>query len=234
MPKLLSVSNSKLLKGGASHLSAMVPMVPDSRTCPNAGKADCLSTCLYLSGMAIGYKSINISREAKRERFFNDRKAFMADLVKDVEALLRKAARENVIPCVRLNGFSDINYANIKAVRDGVTHKNIFEAFRTVQFYDYSKVIQIMKDSKSIPNLHITFSYSPSEDFEPVVKEAKRLKGFNWAVVFENELPKTWQGKTVINGELSDLRFLDEKNVIVGLVAKGTKNAKYNNTLTKH
>jgi hypothetical protein len=45
--------------------------------------------------------------------------------------------------------------------------------------------------------------------------------GGNVAMVFENKLPTTYKGKKVINGDENDLRFLDSKNVIVGLVAKG-------------
>jgi len=45
--------------------------------------------------------------------------------------------------------------------------------------------------------------------------------GGNVAVVFRGLLPSTWQGKTVVNGDESDLRFLDLSNVIVGLVEKG-------------
>jgi hypothetical protein len=44
--------------------------------------------------------------------------------------------------------------------------------------------------------------------------------GGNVAVVFD-KLPSTWKGYPVINGDESDLRFLDPKNVIVGLKAKG-------------
>jgi hypothetical protein len=40
------------------------------------------------------------------------------------------------------------------------------------------------------------------------------------AAVF-SELPETYLGKPVINGDESDLRFLDAQGVIVGLVAKG-------------
>ena len=43
----------------------------------------------------------------------------------------------------------------------------------------------------------------------------------NVAVVFRKELPATYLGRKVINGDETDLRFLDEKNVIVGLKAKG-------------
>jgi len=34
-------------------------------------------------------------------------------------------------------------------------------------------------------------------------------------------LPKTWQGREVIDGDETDLRFLDGQNKIVGLVEKG-------------
>ena len=45
-------------------------------------------------------------------------------------------------------------------------------------------------------------------------------QGYNVAIVF-NELPATYNGYKVIDGTDTDLRFLDEKGVIVGLVAKG-------------
>ena len=40
------------------------------------------------------------------------------------------------------------------------------------------------------------------------------------AVVFD-EVPDTWNGWTVINGDADDLRHLDPVGVIVGLKAKG-------------
>jgi hypothetical protein len=43
----------------------------------------------------------------------------------------------------------------------------------------------------------------------------------NSAVVFAGELPARYKGIKVINGDESDLRFLDPKGVIVGLHAKG-------------
>jgi hypothetical protein len=40
------------------------------------------------------------------------------------------------------------------------------------------------------------------------------------AAVFK-DVPDTWQGFPVINGDESDLRFLDPAGVVVGLKAKG-------------
>lgn len=45
--------------------------------------------------------------------------------------------------------------------------------------------------------------------------------GGNVAIVFEKGLPETWQGYKVVNGDDTDLRFLDPENVVVGLKAKG-------------
>jgi hypothetical protein len=44
--------------------------------------------------------------------------------------------------------------------------------------------------------------------------------GMNVAVVFDT-LPAKWAGVKVIDGTETDLRFLDEPGVVVGLVAKG-------------
>jgi hypothetical protein len=45
--------------------------------------------------------------------------------------------------------------------------------------------------------------------------------GGNVAVVFRGSLPETFKGYKVVDGDLTDLRFADEKNVVVGLTQKG-------------
>jgi hypothetical protein len=102
----------------------------------------------------------------------------------------------------------------------------IFWVFSDVQFYDYSKSFQRAMShatDRAFPaNYHLTFSRS-----EVNGEEAKHvlLAGGNVAVVFDraskNNLPETWSGFRVINGDESDLRFLDEPGVVVGLYAKG-------------
>ena len=49
----------------------------------------------------------------------------------------------------------------------------------------------------------------------------------NIAVVFRKDLPDTFMGKKVVNGDLHDLRYLDPKNVVVGLKAKGKAKTDY-------
>ena len=42
----------------------------------------------------------------------------------------------------------------------------------------------------------------------------------NVAAVFRT-VPETYVGRTVVNGDETDLRFLDPKGVVIGLKAKG-------------
>ncbi len=100
-------------------------------------------------------------------------------------------------------------------------HK-IFELFPNVQFYDYTKhfnrMIKYLK-SDMPKNYHLTFSRNEANDFQ----STQVLKaGGNVAVVFRKELPETYKGFKVINGDEHDLRFLDEANVVVGLKEKLT------------
>jgi hypothetical protein len=75
------------------------------------------------------------------------------------------------------------------------------------------------KDAQKFPsNYHLTFSRSEHNDKKC---EMVLAMGGNVAVVFRNQLPKTWKGYEVVNGDDTDLRFLDKKGVVVGLIEKG-------------
>jgi hypothetical protein len=64
----------------------------------------------------------------------------------------------------------------------------------------------------------LTFSKSESNQNE--VNEALNL-GINVATVFSSDLPKTYKGIKVVDGDKSDLEMIKFKNVILGLKAKG-------------
>ena len=72
--------------------------------------------------------------------------------------------------------------------------------------------------TKTCSKFQLTFSKSESNDNE--IQELIMTTKQNIAVVF-NKLPRTYLGRKVIDGDLNDLRFLDPKNSIVGLIAKG-------------
>jgi hypothetical protein len=95
------------------------------------------------------------------------------------------------------------------------------EQFPEVQFYDYTKIVK-RAYSKLPSNYHLTLSYSEKDpEYAEQVLQAVRDTGVNAAVVFRKELPETFHGLKVIDGDKDDLRFLDPKGVIVGLIAKG-------------
>jgi hypothetical protein len=87
-----------------------------------------------------------------------------------------------------------------------------------VQFYDYTKISN--RRVAGIPNYSLTFSFSTVAAYLPHVAKAMQ-DGLNIAVVFRDKLPETFMGRAVVNGDESDLRFLDPANVVVGLKAKG-------------
>ena len=91
----------------------------------------------------------------------------------------------------------------------------IIEKFPQVQFYDYTKVLG--RKVAHLPNYHLTFSAADGNDAD-VAKAVSA--GMNVAAVFD-KLPSEYMGKTVINADDTDLRFLDPKGVICGLKAKG-------------
>ena len=223
--KLLSDANPKIQKGVQhGYLTFIMHLAPGKlsgrNVCPGAS-AGCLETCLNTAGRG-RFDSIQQARIRKTRWFFEDRAGFMAQLVSDVEAGIRKADRLNLIPVFRLNGTSDIRWETVPVGQ----YKNIFEMFPHVQFYDYSK----LSNRRNIPaNYHLTFSRSESN--EDKLDEAV-ANGMNLAVVFSTKkkdmLPQRYRSLPVVDADDTDLRFLDPKGSVCGLRAKG--NAKSDST----
>ena len=221
---VLGVTNSKTIKGEKEgYLTAIIYLSPaDSVTketlCAYAKIAGCIDGCLYTAGRGI-MKSIHMARVRKTIFYLFYREAFMGILATDIKRLKRKAKREGLTLVIRLNGTSDIQWEH-EPYTDlyGKSYTNILEAFPEITFYDYSKI-----PTRKVPeNYHLTFSYSNRPEYAKVVAKAEAKNPTrNIAVVFNGELPTTYRGRDVINGDKTDLRFLDQENVIVGLTAKG-------------
>jgi hypothetical protein len=95
-------------------------------------------------------------------------------------------------------------------------HENIFAMFPQIQFYDYTKIPT--RKVEHIPNYHLTWSYSEANDKYATLFDKVSN---NIAVVFRDALPKMFKGLKVIDGDKHDMRFLDETQVVVGLIEKG-------------
>ena len=129
---------------------------------------------------------------------------------------VKKAKKTDMIPCFRFNLTSDIPWENVL-----FQGKNMMQHFPDVTFYDYTKNVKRMIDfinGKFPKNYHLTFSRSESNAAHT---DLIMNMGGNVAVVFRKKLPKTYKGKVVVDGDTNDLRFLDPKNCVVGLVDKG-------------
>lgn len=221
--KLLTVNgNPKLVKGDKlsdKYLSAIMHLSPiNTRICPYQDIAKCKEACLNTAGRGGIFKkgettnTIQEARKRKTDLFLNDRDTFMSLLVKDIQAFVRKCERLGKKPCVRLNGTSDIQWELIPIDN----YANIFDMFSDVQFYDYTKIPT--RKVSSIKNYHLTWSYSEAND-----KYARLFEQvpYNKAVVFHGGLPSMFKGMRVIDGDTTDMRFLDKANRVIGLKAKG-------------
>lgn len=218
---LLTVGNPKLMKGEKKgYLSFVLHFAPadlsGKEVCPKR-TAGCTAACLNTAGRGGIMKkgeTTNIIQQARLRRtkeFIADRRAFLNQLTVDIIKAKTSAEKKGLIPVFRLNGTSDIAWEKYE-VANG---KNIFQMFPDVQFYDYTKVNN--RKVSHINNYHLTFSKADGNDMD--VRIALQA-GMNVAAVFR-EVPDTYLGRTVINGDETDLRFLDSKGVIVGLKAKG-------------
>jgi hypothetical protein len=182
--------------------------------CPNASKG-CIAACLNTSGQGV-YNRVQQARINKAKWFNENREEFLKQLYREINAKVNTAKKTNEKVSFRLNLTSDIPWETVKI--DG---KTFMEHFPTVQWYDYTKNLKRMMNflmGKFPKNYHLTFSRSESnhEACEIVLGS-----GGSIAAVFSKKLPKKYKGKKVISGVDHDLRFLDPKNCIVGLVALG-------------
>jgi hypothetical protein len=213
--KLLSTANPKIQKGTKlGYLSFILHLAPATlsgkETCPKR-TAGCTAACLNTAGRGGMFKRgettnmIQQARIRKTKMYFEQRDEFMAQLKKDIKLGIKQAARLGLTPVFRLNGTSDLAWEKT----------GIFDEFPSVQFYDYTKVLG--RKVAGIKNYHLTFSAADGNDADV----AKALSaGMNVAMVFD-KLPSEYMGREVINADDTDLRFLDPKNVIAGLKAKG-------------
>jgi len=217
--KLLNLdTNAKTVKGQVKgFLTGILYFAPADlsgfEVCVNRSKG-CGDACLNTAGRGI-FDNVQEARIRKTVMFFKERQAFMALLEKEVERGIRKADRKGMKFTVRLNGTSDLAWENF----------GIMEKFPNIQFYDYTKSPFRMNRflTGGMPkNYHLTFSLSETNmDLAMDVLS----KGGNVAMVFATnkveEFPSTYKGYPVVNGDENDLRFLDKKNVVVALKAKG-------------
>ena len=182
---------------------------------------ECTALCLNESGhnrIDSKVNRINESRIAKTQMFFEDHEFFVRWVIKEIENAKIKADKLGFKFSVRINNTSDISPEMFNIKIDG-GRKNILELFPDVQFYDYSKVSSRSRLMNKYTNYDLTYSFN---GMNWDMCEKMLNNGVRVAVVFD-QLPDEFRGFKVINGDLSDMRYYDPKNVIVGLHYKKTR-----------
>lgn len=227
MVKLLTLgaASAKLAKGQGEqgYLTAVLYLKPADSSglgvnlCP-AASAGCKAACLNTAGRgaeymvnADGVNTVQQARQARTELYIKDRASFVDQLVREIKTFVSKARKAGMRPAIRLNGTSDLNWIDV------------YTMFPDVQFYEYTKRPDLAMLLKALPNVSVTFSLSEAN----IVPAMRMLgKGINVAVVFNTKrgraLPAVFNGFTVLDGDLTDNRFLDPVGgFVIGLRAKG-------------
>jgi hypothetical protein len=159
------------------------------------------------------FNSVQESRLKKTKLLFEQKDLFFTILYKELRNFVRRAKKANKHPVVRLNGTSDLDWNKLKP--------GIYNDFPEIQWVEYTKNYKRYQQwlaGEFGPKTH--FLFSRSETNEQICKDVLS-QGGNVAVVFHRRLPKKFWGYQVINGTRSDLRFLDKRNTICGLIASG-------------
>lgn len=174
----------------------------------------CVALCLYREGRAGILKdgestnAILERRKARTREYWADPEAFVDRLDREIQ----NAKRRGRTFVVRINGTSDLP----KVARELATRHP------DVTFYDYTKHARPWL--RQMANYTLTFSRTEANEAECFEALAH---GVNVAVIFDTKrgraLPSTFYGMPVVDGDLTDLRYLDPRGVVIGLRAKGKK-----------
>jgi hypothetical protein len=187
----------------------------------------CRIGCLNTAGDPRRLEGKLKSRIRKAQELHLKPELFFTKLKSDIVLLKHFADDFGLNLAIRMNGTSDYDFG--EKMEDFVRE----QVAKGIRFYDYTKIVPRYKKYSENKLIHQTFSRSASND-----KLALDIlkSGGNVAYVFYQKsglLPKYYLGYKVLNGDGSDLRFLDDDEkdfdengkpigLIVGLTAKGS------------
>ena len=211
--KLLDTTggNTKLAKNNRDITIrvAGLSLFPNDTLCPMRHVAGCAKPCLVSAGRGIMSNVVN-GRQAKTEYFLSDRAAFLAQLKRELANFEKVCNRAGVIPYVRLNVLSDIQW-ELPAFGE------IPQSFPNIRFFDYTKLAKRLGNTPA--NYQLMFSYSRAPEYQKQVDIALQTN-VPMSVVFHGQMPKSFLGRPVINGDNSDIENLKHAGAIIGLKYK--------------
>lgn len=170
--------------------------------CPRS-TAGCRERCIGVG--SLNNMPLNIRAQTIRaDLFLNHPKVFERMLEYELDCILIKAKNKRKV-AIRLNVQSDC-----------IRVYHTMALYPQVQFYDYTKLPEVIRSPRP-KNYHLTFSRSEKNEAECI---NMLREGVSVAVPFSGNLPKTWHGYRVVNGDAHDLTFLHPAGSVIGLRPK--------------
>jgi hypothetical protein len=214
LTRLLSHANHKQAKG-VGYLSVGLTLTPRAtaragRTFCSFATQGCAAAC-FADHDRLAWPHNKRVAVARTRLLIQNREMFLGMLTNDLIREAARAERLDVRLVCRLNVVSDVPFEQ--------EFPELFARFPNVQFMDYTKDVRRLLNPSRPRHYHLTFSRSERNESDCLhVLRA----GHNVAVVFRTRpFPRLFWGFPVIDGDATDLRFLDRGPCIVGLRAKG-------------
>ena len=209
-------SNAKTSKNdNDTYILYLAPYNQNSKKiniCPKASQG-CAAACLFTAGRG-AFSNVIKARQNKTEYYLHDKKAFINQLANELIKIDKKASKNKNQTLIRLNGTSDLDFIFLLKKYANFDISN----YNNLHFYDYTKILGKVK--KYSNNKNYTLTFSRAEDNEKDIFKAVKY-GANVSAVFNGNLPKTYKGIPVIDGDKTDNEMLKYKGFILGLKAKG-------------
>ena len=214
--KLLDTSggNTKLKKNNkdVTIRVAGLSLHPTDTICPMRHIAGCAKSCLISSGRGV-FDNVRDSRQAKTDWLMADRVGFITQLCKELVNFEKLCAKTEVVPYVRLNVISDVQW-ELKA------YGAMPDRFPNINFFDYTKMAKRL--TKLPRNYELMFSYSKALAYDKQVAMALKTDA-PMSVVGIGPMPERYLGKDVVSGDISDIENLKHRNKVLWLTYKVAK-----------
>lgn len=209
-------SSQKIVKGEKLNFDTLVLYLSASK---NAGvdlckfaSTGCRLACLVASGHALieenaGKNTIAVSRIVKTWLTVYRRDIAEAVLCAEIESAKKRAEKRGRKFAVRINGTSDLCFADV------------INAFPDVQFYDYTKDPERVE----LPNYHLTFSYADTSKAR--IKHYKQAIKRGQSIAFPviaSDFEEACAIPDCYSMDDTDLRFMDKAGKYGILKAKLT------------
>lgn len=216
-------TNTKTAKNAReTRILYLAPAFQNSKkytVCSHASEG-CIASCLFSAGRG-AFQSVQVARSRRTEFMLRHRAEFLQLLFKEIERFNALMKKRGTIGAVRLNGTSDMDFLYLLE-KAGTP----VQSFKHLRFYDYTKNHvkwhrYNMMNRMFLGGVNYTLCFSRSECNQDETLRVLQSGGTVSVVFRDDKLPETWNGFRVVDGDKRDDLMLDNRNVVLGLRAKG-------------